>query len=401
MGCIRHRSAADAITLQTGFHGIKVEYFQASGVFQLEVKYQPPSGVKQVVPDTILYPCAPDPKIRKWFLEKDPYSKVEAMDANGDGVYEGWIITTPEGKKLKYGNLDLPGDRKATRYTLAWNDHIGDIKYATSSTTMPALYPYQWDMSEIADPVGNTLGFYYYQETKSLQFQSWTSSVRYTQASYLSSIVSPTNGHVDFIKSAVSGDGAVLKDPREYQDYRWSTAQSSGSISMHEKLLLSDIRVYSAAGQFIRQFHFDYKKINANLTGKFLKSLLTAISERDGNGKLLSECEYEYYDDFECADDQNTTKYDVNYNYGALKTRRNGWGGAESFEYTRKVLKNAESKEFENSAWIIRSIQSGMLSSGNPYVLCQEGRDNGEKMMVFNWDGANWVKQDYLPLVPC
>ena len=146
------------ITLQPGFHGIKVEYFQASGVFQLEVKYQPPSGVKQVVPDTILYPCAPDPKIRKWFLEKDPYSKVEAMDANGDGVYEGWIITTPEGKKLKYGNLDLPGDRKATRYTLAWNDHIGDIKYATSSTTMPALYPYQWDMSEIADPVGNTFG---------------------------------------------------------------------------------------------------------------------------------------------------------------------------------------------------------------------------------------------------
>ncbi len=99
-----------------------------------------------------------------FLIEDDPYSRIEPKDVNGDGVYDGWIVTGVDGTQMKYGNLNLSGDRKATRWTFAWGDYVGQ-----GMSGSPVQYPYQWDLSSIEDVYGNEIKYEYQQEPEYLK----------------------------------------------------------------------------------------------------------------------------------------------------------------------------------------------------------------------------------------
>lgn len=99
---------------------------------------------------------------KEFYSEQDPYVKFEQIFGN-DGICKGWILTNPDGTKTLYGNLDLGEDRYATRYTFSYGEFAGNVLSDISK-----LYPYQWDLSETRDVVGNATRFWYQQELKAV-----------------------------------------------------------------------------------------------------------------------------------------------------------------------------------------------------------------------------------------
>lgn len=145
----------------------------------------------------------------KYYIKNDPYIKVEPQDLDSNGVFDGWILTTTDGKKMKYGNLNLSGNRKATRWTFSWGSYVG---IGMSGT--PTLYPYAWDLAEIADLNGNAVQFYYQQQSEYLKVGAWTSPVQYTKASYPLKIVNPEGKRIEF---TLESKGNEAYDPYTYQ----------------------------------------------------------------------------------------------------------------------------------------------------------------------------------------
>jgi len=167
----------------------------------------------------------------KYFIQQDPYSKIEPQDINGDGVFDGWIVTGIDGKKMKYGNLNLSGDRKATRWTFSWGNYVG-----TGTSGTPTHYPYQWDLSEIQDIAGNAIQFYYQPETEYFKVGPWTSPFAFTKASYPLKIVSPEGKRVEFV---LESKGNEVFDPHTFE------SEPDGFMEMVESKRLKKVKVFN------------------------------------------------------------------------------------------------------------------------------------------------------------
>ena len=93
--------------LSEGYYEIQAQYFQSSIEYGLKVGYSVPGtdGLLVPIPDSVLFPCYTDPDlkiIRRWYIENDPYTKVEPKDINSDGRYDGWILTEGRWKTILF-----------------------------------------------------------------------------------------------------------------------------------------------------------------------------------------------------------------------------------------------------------------------------------------------------------
>ena len=140
--------------LTKGYHTIKVEYFQRTSTYSLELYFYPADGTSQRLTTSVLsHPGSAGEGRRLYFLEDDPYVKIERVE--DQGICTGWIFTEPNGKKYRYGSLSFTNTRLATRNIFA-NSATGYVGNVISGT--PTAYPYQWDLSQIEETDGEVQG---------------------------------------------------------------------------------------------------------------------------------------------------------------------------------------------------------------------------------------------------
>ncbi len=163
-----------------------------------------------------------DPNDR-WWVEGNPFMKVEQVtgstDVTGKGDYityvKGWKITDTKGVVHEYGDLDEQNSefltnpkRNATEYDLFWPlKDDGSLGYGLIGKALggnPWLYPTVWNVSKETDIEGNYLEYSYEQITEGLSgnFERsghWDSKGKeYTKESYLTKVVSSMGDALDF-----------------------------------------------------------------------------------------------------------------------------------------------------------------------------------------------------------
>lgn len=315
-----------------------------------------------------------------YVIEGAPYLRIEPIDHDGDGVYEGWIITQVDGTKLKYGNLDLPGNRNATRWTFAWGDYVG-----TGMSGSPVQHPYQWDLSSVEDVYGNETMYKYQQEDELLKVGDWTSPVSYTKSSYPHKIVFQSGRWVLF---ELESKGNEAYDPYTYQ------VEPDGFLEIVESQRLAKVKVFATrcAETPIHVTSLLYSTINGTELGAdYMKSLLKTVLNYNGaEDRLLNETNLQYYDNFSQADETNTEKYLADYNYGALASVATSTGGKVEFKYERSVLDQTKLKRVEGTTTDLNGPYSGMLSDGVPYII-HRGTTKSSLLWVYIWNGSKWV----------
>ncbi len=335
----------------------------------------------------------------KFFLEKDPYWKVEPVKV---GVTEnakriiGWILIDPNGMVYRYGDhvyyTEAGTVRNATRYTYSWSNN--QINHVGEGFDNPhTLYAYQWDLAEIEDLGGNKLSYEYNQTLEHIKFKDWTSAEQYTKASYLRRITNPEGGIIEF--------SSKIKHPKEVKDPKNYFPEPDVFMEFYEDSLLQKIEIKNRHGSVIRKFEFCYKIINDDEEmedkGNYYKSLLTKIVESDGDDTSIGNIEYSYYDDFNQReiDFENPT---FDYNYGALKEVKGKLCGTISFEYKKQTVDvHKQSQEFGPETYGPDfNIVGGQLENGKEYIAIIGGGSNKNKLWIYNLENGQWKPQNFL-----
>ena len=205
-------------------------------------------------------------------------------------------------------------------------------------------------MSAEKDVYGNEIKFEYFQVNEALcsgrweQFPSVNKS--YTKASYLSSITNQQGGKVEFIHDIDVGQGGIAKDEREVYDYNTLRPEPDGFMEFYESLLLDSISVFAPSGTKICSYKLKYNKINEEISGSYLKSLLISISEYGLNDNKLCNRNYTYNRQFDKVDE------DPDYNYGAMSQRITNNGGRVKYSYSRRKLENIQETIAKESRYV-------------------------------------------------
>ncbi|MBD3343515.1 MAG: hypothetical protein GF401_00460 [Chitinivibrionales bacterium] len=86
-----------------------------------------------------------------YYLKDKPYWKIERKDLDQTlEDAEGWILTSPDGTKYKYGQQDFSRETYATRYVFCWVN-TGYIGQGVPYSDEIELYAHHWDLAEIED----------------------------------------------------------------------------------------------------------------------------------------------------------------------------------------------------------------------------------------------------------
>ncbi len=367
-----------------------------------------------------------------FYIEKNPYWKVKpTFETEEDAEFIiGWTLTSIDGKKYRYGDYNSTssnfewtgaglGSQQATRYEFCWPNtevqHVGN-----GFAGVPKLYPYQWDLSEIADVNGNTIKYNYNQKTEGvLSYGGWKSyqaghppyneNLNYTKASYISTITNPEGEKIEFYRTP--------KDDDEWYD-RYDYGDDPGEepdafIEKFEQDLLDYILVYNSKSEIIRKFDFNYTKLNPlalesdpeDRKQHFTKSLLKEIREENGaspTSKLISKSTFTYHEDI--------TKFNASdYHYGAIKTYKPSSGAEIEYKYKKQSIALPTYSEDIPKHWTGTTsdtyrwdAKGGSLSDGSHYFVrvpykpgWPSETDNCNKVKVYNWDGGRWRKHEF------
>lgn len=332
-------------------------------------------------------------------IEDMPYLKVKCYLGERSKFPFGWQIIKKDGTVLTYGDLVglNPSDRKATRYTYKINNCVEpNINVANHYN----LYPYQWDLSDIADNHGNHIVFKYFRDDEQVKSKEWgfpdpgierILSNSYTKASYIKEIINPEGKSIEF--------EVVKKFPTEYYDPYTFSEEPDGHIERIQQYALKSISVKNVDKSLIKRFTFEFKRhINmfVNLVpikADYQKRLLTNIYEFNAKGEQKNVDVFTYYYEFLKAD-ESSAKFDENYNYGALKTHRDMNGYFAEYEYERQelILSKTSSGQIELEDGDLK-IAMGYKTDGNPFcVITGYGYTIG-KFCVVNWNGSEWEKE--------
>lgn len=347
-------------------------------------------GTKTVMDDEYYWisPTGTSCKILKkngvYYLKDSPYWKIEMVDNGNDNIVEGWIITSIDGSRFKYGNLSLTPLRNSTRYTLYWpalndqNDpnylklgYVGD-----GFNGNPSPYPYQWDLAEIEDAYGNKVEFEY-DNILSVVNGNWTlNSVSYTKESYLKWI-----RFSDGTKVLIETD---KKKPKEYYDPMQAIEEPDALQEFYEENYLDRIIIYNQDENIIKRFKFCYQLINNNVDGNFAKRLLSSIIELKNNGEKKETIRFVYNND--------ELKADIgNYFYGALDSIIFPSCGKIKYDYVFKnVSVDLSGQVMGKHLGKNPSIKMGTIDN-NEYMLAL---DENKNLWVFRWNGSKW-ESDY------
>jgi RHS repeat-associated protein len=198
----------------------------------------------------------------------------------GVEIVVGWTVRRDDGSIHRYGDFDYGTLRNATRYDLRWVSSL-----YTGASKLPALYPVQWDLQEIADAADlHSTKYEYLQELDRVTTWDGNSSgltvAQYTRASHLQKVTVPGNASIEVTYG--DRDDYLKYLPDNYVQH-YSTKRATGIIvrgtdgeiasrvalthvylnpsasAGEKKLLLQDITVQSADGlSSLPSTHFDY-----------------------------------------------------------------------------------------------------------------------------------------------
>jgi hypothetical protein len=320
---------------------------------------------------------------KKYVLDRQPFYKVivhrgRPMDALAGHEILGWTIIDTEGKSYIYGDLAIPSEQHATRYTLAWlaTNYVGSGFGGT-----PTKLPCRWDLAQIKDVFGNNLNFYYDPTEEQLNGSSWNSGdVTFTKESYLRKIVNTRNDSVVIYTGAKSAD--------EYMDPQTQKTEPDLFVDPYETKTIDSIRVFLNS-KLYRRFEFCYQIINPVGKASYAKRLLTSILETNADREKIAATSFEYYDGIERTDDTFNPE-NPNYNLGAVRKMTAPTCGAVEYEYkynSANATNLTETDHWPNDRVSSpgRLIAAGSVGNGNEYMLDNNG-------MRWTWGPFGWKK---------
>lgn len=404
-----------------GFGAIRCDHAGTVPIADDNLTWISAEGVAQSI-HRMTYESKPD----AYFLEKEPYWKVEPQFSDKTGFIEGWVLTDPQGKRYIYGMSD---ERKTVRYTFCW-PATGYVGPGFSSGYK--RFPYQWDLSAIEDIYGNRVTFEYEQDLEALTGPNYfsTGTDKYTKASYLREIENE------------QGDRIVIhtkdKGEDEYVDPRTAVAEPDAFYEHFETKQVESVEVLSGSGELQRCFVFCYKPFNIHMFGqvggdlssaefeqrysvlssrqkRFTKSLLQSVTEYDRDGEIVGRTQFDYFDGLYALDQSGTDANadDTAYNFGALRKVTLPTCGSVEYRYARQeqMCRTSETTRiklnkylrdcftdvpfywtYQGGASWHNQIGSGTVEGDRPYFAIATA--DGELSKVITWVGDGWKTQN-------
>lgn len=347
----------------------------------------------------------------KWWVEGNPFMKVEQVtgstDVTGKGDYityvKGWKITDTKGVIHEYGDIDEQDSkiltnprRNATEYDLFWplkdDNTFGYGLIGKALGGNPWLYPTVWNVSKEIDVEGNYLVYTYEQITEGLSgnFENsgpWNSKGKeYTKESYLTKVVSSMGDALDF-EYRNKGEGAFFG---EYLDYEGKKNELLGdtdvdmSIEKVNRKYLAKI-VISGRNGVVGSVELCYSALNQyRVDGSkkegFVKRLLTAV--RFFN-KMGEESDYEYYGYYDGSENAVGDLSNVVYPLGALFSVKGKECGWVEYSYVKESLGQGHMETLDAT----KIFGKGYLEDGTAYLV---GKKGDSKVVVFHRINGSW-----------
>ncbi|NLD92134.1 MAG: hypothetical protein GX639_05635 [Fibrobacter sp.] len=388
---VKWESGTTATTVKKGLHSLKIEYFQGPTGHDFNIHYSHAQIPRCQLPLEKLYcPGSEVDGRKKFYSEQNPYIKIEAIDKNEDEKIEGWVITNTDGSKMCYGNLDFSDTRDATRFTFCSGQYVGNV-----TSGVPELYPFQWDLSEIRDIIGNPIVYKYQQDLEAVHSGEYNSDalaspLYYTKASYLKEIKSPDGKKVTFTLED--------KGDEKYDAYAFSS-EPDGFLEFKESKRIKQIDSYNAnATEPLVHYEFTYDYLNNTYSNLYKKSLLKSIKEYRGGttvSDLYNTTILDYYDDIQRAE-----RFDDSYNYGALKTILTNAGLLSKFEYSKVTGTDNSTLNYDyslngaNECPLIHGreglvLHSGTYDEGKEFIIVQGGH-KFDRLWLHTFNGNKW-----------
>src|SRR5205814_8044815 len=132
-----------------------------------------------------------------WRLSNDDGTKVERLTgaANGDDNGEYWKVTTTDGTQYFFGLNRLPGwvtnnpETKSTFTAPVFGNNAGEPCNKSTFAASWCQQAYQWNLDYVVDPRGNTMSYWYTQETNNYARAATDATVStYVRGGYVSRI---------------------------------------------------------------------------------------------------------------------------------------------------------------------------------------------------------------------
>ena len=347
----------------------------------------------------------------KWWVEGNPFMKVEQVvgstDVTGKGDYityvKGWKITDTKGVVHEYGDINeqdsmilTKPNRNATEYDLFWplkdDGTLGFGLIGKAIGGNPWLYPTVWNVSKEIDVEGNYLEYTYEQISEGLSgnFEDsghWDSKGKeYTKESYLTKVVSSMGDALDF-EYGNKGEGAFFG---EYLDYDGKKNELLGdtdvdmSIEKMNRKYLAKIVISGRNGR-VGSVELCYSVLNQyNEAGRkkegFVKRLLTAV--RFFN-KMGEESDYEYYGYYDGSENAVGDLSNVVYPLGALFSVKGKECGWVEYSYVKESLGQGHMETLDAT----KIFGKGYLEDGTAYLV---GKKGDSKVVVFHRINGSW-----------
>ena len=348
----------------------------------------------------------------RWWVEGNPYMKVEQVvdstdvTGNGDRItyVKGWKITDTKGVVHEYGDLDEQSGtiltspkRNATEYDLFWplkNDGTS-FGYGLIGKAMggnPKLYPTVWNVRKETDVEGNYLEYTYEQITEGLSGNFETSApwksdtMGYTKESYLTMVVSSREDSLQFVYKN-KGEGEYFG---EYVDYEGRVNELLGdtatdmSIEKVNRKYLSKILISGKNGragsvELCYSPLIQYTKSGSKKEG-FVKRLLTAVRFFNRRG---DESDYEYYQYYDGSEKAVADGSNMVYPLGALFSVKGKECGWVEYTYVRETLGQGHMETLNAK----KIFGKGYLEDGTAYLV---GKRENTDVVVFHRINGSW-----------
>ena len=175
-----------------------------------------------------------------WRPEADDGTRVEHVTGatNGDNDGEYWLVTTTDGTKYYFGLNRLPGwsSGKATTNS-AWTVPVygndgGEPCHAAEFAAASCTQAYRWNLDYVVDVHGNSMSYFYSQETNKYGQNLGKTTATYTRGGVLEEIHYGTRTGEDYgavpakvvfddADRCVAGKSCAVHDAATWPDVPW------------------------------------------------------------------------------------------------------------------------------------------------------------------------------------
>jgi RHS repeat-associated protein len=283
-----------------------------------------------------------------------------------NGFIIGWTIITADGTILRYGNYDKDTGfgygmwgNLATRYALGVNNVVCNPNRNTSSSSITQI-PYQWDISDVEDVIGNHTTINYQQITDN------TFNTNYTQSSYPLNITDTKGNKIQFTIASSGESHYPIIGLSQYQydnNYIQFIDTYFNDNVQHEYMLEYETKdIFGASGPV-------YRRYLTKITDEFQGDDLKYWGDPSGKIKWIN---FEYCDSYHQA------------NPGALKKITYSEGKVVEYTYTSPSVTNTA------TSFNVPGNSNEFGLSGSDFI-CAQG-------LVYRWGPKGWYQDNEFPM---